>query len=247
MGGEGRRKFLQYKSRFDVFERFGQVGAPVIVKSQRANLRLSSRRALECSLIATLLMIILAFRYWPVYERPSATQLITQEIVQLEDIEQTRQEKVRPPPPRPVIPIEVPSDELLDDVTIASTEIDLAEELAPPAPDSLSDEERYFVVVEELPQIIGGMEELQKYLVYPQLALRAGLEGTVFVQAYVDERGRVQKTEVIRGLGVGLDEAAQRAVEKLKFIPGRQRGKPRKVLVSIPVKFRIISGKRRTG
>ncbi len=102
-------------------------------------------------------------------------------------------------------------------------------------------------MVEELPQIIGGMEELQKYLVYPQLALRAGLEGTVFVQAYVDERGRVQKTEVIRGLGVGLDEAAQRAVEKLKFIPGRQRGKPRKVLVSIPVKFRIISGKRRTG
>lgn len=239
MERSSRREFLRLSPRFDLFERFGQVNAQVIEKPPRTELRLSYRRVFEGSLILVLVLVIVPFRFLPFYGGQSPFQPVMQEIVKLEDIEQTRQENRPPPPLRPAIPIEVPSDEVLEDVTIASTEIDLAEEVAPPQED-FSEEEVFFLVVEEMPKIIGGMEELLKHIVYPEIALRSGIEGRVIVAAYVDERGRVVSTEVLRGLGVGLDEAAQRAVQKVKFIPGRQRGKPVKVRVAISVRFQIV-------
>ncbi len=54
-----------------------------------------------------------------------------------------------------------------------------------------------------------------------------------------DEKGIVTKTEIAKGIGAGCDEAASWAVSKAKFIPGKQRGKPVKVRVSIPIRFRI--------
>jgi len=232
-----RREFLNYSGRFDVFRRFGEVNARIVMKAPKADLRLSYKKALESSLAAALLVAIVTLRLLPVYNDESRIIPHAQEIVQLEDIEQTRQEQLPPPPPRPAIPIEVPADETLEDVTIASTELDLAQELPPPHVGW--NEEGFFVSVEEMPQIIGGMEEVLKHLVYPDLALRANVSGTVFVLVYVDEKGNVVKTEVAKGIGAGCDEAAQRAIEQVKFTPGKQRGKPLKVRVMIPMTFQI--------
>ncbi len=240
MERSSRREFLRLSPRFNVFERFGQVNAPVFAKPPEKDLRLHCPRTFECSLIAALLIVIFGFSFWPTYGEPTSYRPPVQEIVKVEDIEQTRQQNRPPPPPRPMIPIEMPADEMLEDVTIASTEIDLTQDMAPPPPrEGFGDEEKFFVAVEEMPQIIGGMEDLLKHLAYPDLALRAGVQGRVFVTAYVDREGNVVKTEVLQGVGVGLDEEAQRAVEKLKFIPGKQRGKPVRVRVVIPVTFAI--------
>jgi len=111
----------------------------------------------------------------------------------------------------------------------------------PPLPRSDDDDhdEQYFVAVEEMPQLIGGIESIMEHLHYPELARRAGVEGIVYVMAYVDKEGIVQRVEIARGIGAGLDEAAMEAVMQVRFIPGKQRGQPRRVRVTIPVRFSL--------
>jgi protein TonB len=109
----------------------------------------------------------------------------------------------------------------------------------PPQQQDDEEEEIYFEVVEDPPTIIGGMNSVRENLVYPDLAIRAGVEGTVIVLAYVNKDGVVTATEVLRGIGGGCDEAAMEAVKKVRFNPGMQRGKPVNVKVSVPVRFRL--------
>jgi len=97
----------------------------------------------------------------------------------------------------------------------------------------------YFVAVEEMPEPIGGIGAIQALIEYPEIAKRAGVEGRVFVLAFVDENGNVTAAKIIKGIGAGCDEAAIEAIKKTKFKPGKQRGTPVKVQVSIPIVFRL--------
>lgn len=97
----------------------------------------------------------------------------------------------------------------------------------------------YFVAVEEMPEPIGGIAAIQSKIVYPEIAKRAEVEGKVYVLAFVDENGDVTKAKILKGLGAGLDEAALNAIKETKFKPGKQRGKPVKVQVSIPIVFKL--------
>ncbi len=97
----------------------------------------------------------------------------------------------------------------------------------------------YFVAVEQMPKPIGGIAAIQKNVRYPEIAKRAGVEGKVYVKAFIDENGNVAATQVIKGVGVGLDEAAQNAILKTKFKPGMQRGKKVKVQVVVPILFKL--------
>lgn len=100
----------------------------------------------------------------------------------------------------------------------------------------------FFVSVEEMPSPIGGIKAIQNSIVYPELAKRAGIEGRVYVKAYIDSTGVVVKTELIRGIGGGCDEVAMDAVKKVRFTPGRQRGKPMNVQVTVPILFKLGDG-----
>ncbi|HEX3074518.1 MAG TPA: energy transducer TonB, partial [Ignavibacteriales bacterium] len=168
-----------------------------------------------------------------------------QELVNVEDIASTRQENRPPPPPKPPIPIEAPSDDVLEDIEIGNTEIDVDAVIDAPPPPPKKEEKKeeaepvFFVAVEEMPEPVGGIAEIQKKIVYPEIAKRAGVEGRVYIKAYVDESGVVSKTEVIKGIGAGCDEAAANAVKQTKFKPGKQRGKAVKVQVSVPVVFKL--------
>ena len=104
-----------------------------------------------------------------------------------------------------------------------------------------TDADGYFVAVDEMPEVIGGVKSVQKNVTYPDLARRAGIQGRVFVKTFIDEKGNVVKTEIIKGIGAGCDEAAQAAVEKAKFIPGKQRGVPVKTQVVMPILFKLNS------
>lgn len=97
----------------------------------------------------------------------------------------------------------------------------------------------YFVAVEEMPEPIGGISAIQQKIEYPEIAKRAGVEGKVYVLAFVDEDGNVTGAKIIKGIGAGCDEAALDAVRKTKFKPGKQRGTPVKVQVSIPIVFKL--------
>ncbi len=96
-----------------------------------------------------------------------------------------------------------------------------------------------FVVVEEMPKLIGGLESLMADLTYPELARRAGIEGTVFVQLIVDKDGSVYDAEVVKGAHEALDAAALEAVRKARFEPGLQRGEPVRVRYALPVRFQL--------
>jgi periplasmic protein TonB len=211
------------------------------LKNPIADLRARYNRVLKISIIVSLALTIVAFKFFPDVKGETVTMEGPQELFTVEDIQQTKQENRPPPPPKPPIPIEAPADDVLEDIEIADTEIDFDAQMeAPPPPEKKVEEEpTYFVAVEEMPAPIGGILAIQKKIVYPEIAKRAGVEGKVYVLAFVDEAGTVTKAQIIKGIGAGCDEAALDAVLKTKFTPGKQRGKPVKVQVSIPILFKL--------
>ncbi|MDH7603547.1 MAG: TonB family protein [Melioribacter sp.] len=94
--------------------------------------------------------------------------------------------------------------------------------------------------VDICPIPIGGMKTIQDNLIYPEHALMYGLEGEVILIASIDEKGDVINTEVIKGLGLGCNEAAEEAVKKTKFIPGQKDGKVVPSRVTLKVEFKIF-------
>ncbi|MBN2090946.1 TonB family protein [candidate division KSB1 bacterium] len=102
-------------------------------------------------------------------------------------------------------------------------------------------ESQIFIAYDKPPEPIGGFEAIQQNLVYPELAKKAGIEGSVYLYVLVTETGQVEDVKVVKSLGLnnGLDEAAIDAVKKTPWTPAQQRGKPVKVWISIPVRFKI--------
>lgn len=217
--------------------------APRVKQNILIRLGTTPGKLYEISLAVTLLIVIVGFKFFPFeFEKPKVV-IASRENVTVEDIEQTRQENRPPPPPKPPVPIEAPGAEALEDVPLPSSELDITQQVAPPPPPKAdvgeAGEDEYFMVVEELPELIGGYEGLMKRLVYPQVALRAGIQGRVQLIAYVNEHGDVDKVEVISGLAGGCTEAAIEAVKQSKFKPGKQRGRPVKVKVAMSIRFHI--------
>lgn len=199
---------------------------------------------LETGLVIALLLFIVAMR---VEWRDSGREMdLTdeQEVVEMEEVVQTEQEKELPPPERPQVPVEVPNDEVLDDYDInLDADMELDRELpAPPPSDSSEeeeDEEEFFKAVEHMPEPIGGIQGIHDRINYPKKALRAGIEGSVHVQFYVNRNGEVEDPKILRGLEGGCNEEALRVIKATKFTPGRQRGRPVKVLMGQVIHFRI--------
>ncbi|MCK6606581.1 MAG: energy transducer TonB [Ignavibacteriaceae bacterium] len=218
-----------------------------LIKSKDADLRGKYQRVFEISLIVALAAMIVAFKFFPDMKSKELAFEGPQELFKVEDIQQTKQENRPPPPPKPPVPVEAPSDNNIDDIALDDTEIDETEVMNEPPPPPKQEESKkvveeeptYFVAVEEMPEPIGGIGAIQSKIVYPEIAKRAGVEGRVYVLAFVDENGNVTKSQILKGIGAGCDEAAMAAVSSTKFKPGKQRGKSVKVQVSIPVLFKL--------
>lgn len=214
----------------------------------KPEIRYHYKLVLESSIITSLLILILTFRFFPNLNKGTIEYESPQDLFTIENIQQTRHETKPPPPPeKPSMITQAISDEEIEDIEFEETELDIDEEIsAPPPPPPLEDDRKlikeepvYFVAVEEMPFPIGGIEAIQKLVKYPEIARRAGIEGKVYVLAYVNEEGTVVKTEILKGIGGGCDEAAEYAVKHTKFSPGMQRGKPVKVKVMVPIRFQL--------
>ena len=76
--------------------------------------------------------------------------------------------------------------------------------------------------------------------IYPEIAKEAGIEGTVYIQFFIDEKGNVTEAYVQKGVpNTGLDESALNAVKKSKWKPARQREKKVGVWQTVPVRFEL--------
>ncbi|MFH5833035.1 TonB family protein [Halalkalibaculum sp. DA3122] len=107
-------------------------------------------------------------------------------------------------------------------------------------------EKEFFVVVEQMPELKGGLTSLQQCVNYPEEARRAGIEGRVIVQFIVNEQGNVESPQIIRGIGGGADEEAIRCVKTAQFEPGKQRGNPVRVQYSLPITFKLPASETET-
>ena len=83
------------------------------------------------------------------------------------------------------------------------------------------------------------MRAISEKIHYTEIARRAGIEGTVLIEIIINKAGIVGEAKVLKSLNPGLDEIALQAVKDTKFIPGKQRDKPVKVKMRIPIKFRL--------
>jgi periplasmic protein TonB len=87
--------------------------------------------------------------------------------------------------------------------------------------------------------IKGGLQQLYKYIEYPSLARKAGLEGTVVIKLVVTPEGKPSQLEVLKSVHHVLDDAAMAGIMKLEFEPARQRSREVPVWISIPVVFEL--------
>ncbi|MEZ4700649.1 MAG: energy transducer TonB [Rhodothermales bacterium] len=215
-------------------------------KTDKANLRGQYHLFVQVGLVAALGLLIAAFKLDFAPETSFQVVEVQQEIVQMEEIQQTKQVEKPPPPPKPPVPVEVPDDEILDDEDLdLDVSLELDEEIVnlPPPPPAAEEEEEeeaeIFMIVEDMPELIGGLGSIQSKIRYPEIAKKAGVEGRVFVQFVVGVNGEVLDPVVVRGIGAGCDEEAVRAVSQAKFKPGRQRGKAVPVKMSLPITFKL--------
>ena len=162
----------------------------------------------------------------------------------------------QPPPPPPPPPMEQPViEEIPDEVEIeekieVNFDVDVKETtvIAEVAIKEVVIEEekadQIFDVVETQPNPPGGMSGWNKYLSnnlkYPTQARRMGVEGTVIVVFVINTDGSIQDVEVLRGIGGGCDEEAVKVVTKApKWEPGKQRGKPVRTRMRLPIRFKL--------
>ena len=104
---------------------------------------------------------------------------------------------------------------------------------------SVVDDEGVYLMCEKMPELIGGMDDLQKKIRYPLQAKTLGVQGVVYVQAIINEEGKVESHKLAKKLGAGCDEEAIRVLKKSKFKPGYDKGKPVKVRFTLPIFFRL--------
>ena len=105
-------------------------------------------------------------------------------------------------------------------------------------------EEEIFQIVEEMPGPVGGDEAFYQYLAenirYPVVAMESGISGRVYVTFVVEKDGSITDVKVLRGIGGGCDEEAVRVVKAMpKWKPGKQRGRPVRVLYRVPINFTL--------
>jgi protein TonB len=91
-----------------------------------------------------------------------------------------------------------------------------------------------FVAVEKEPVIVRRVEPK-----YPEIALRAGLEGTVYVKMWVDKEGKVRKVVVLKSDAEIFNQAAIDAAMQWVYTPALMQKGPVSVWVAVPFKFRL--------
>src|SRR2546422_10961425 len=91
-------------------------------------------------------------------------------------------------------------------------------------------------IVEEKPAVLSGPT-----LQYPELLRQAQIQGRVLVQAIIDTLGRAEppSVKVLQSPNPGFDQSAKSYVAKALFRPARVHGRAVRVLIQIPIDFRL--------
>jgi protein TonB len=95
-------------------------------------------------------------------------------------------------------------------------------------------------VVEEKPEPLSGPP-----LQYPELLRQAQIQGRVMVEAIIDTTGRAEPTsiKIVQSPHPGFDQPAKSYMRQALFRPARVHGRPVRVLVRLPIDFKLRQGR----
>jgi protein TonB len=188
--------------------------------------------------LGVILSISLLFYLFPRFLGEAEKVATTfQEEIETFDIPQTEQIKIPEPPARPSVPIASEDDFFDEDITIEDTDLEDFEDWVAPSNESGPDDK--FIPYDQAPRPKIPLGDL---IVYPELAREAGIEGKIFVRAFINTKGIVTATKIVKGLpNTGLDEAALNAIKKSRWYPARQRDKKVGIWLTIPVDFSLTN------
>jgi protein TonB len=160
-----------------------------------------------------------------------------QELIEMEEILQTRQEEKKPPPPAPLPPVVVP-----DDIELEVQEIEISDQtlaVEDPGTDAELKEgdtsgEQMSARSDRGPRAVWIVEPE-----YTRAADRRDVRAEIIVQVLVSRAGRVEEASVIERylidkeqterepvdeVGYGLEDAALDAARRWRFEPAIERG-----------------------
>lgn len=102
-----------------------------------------------------------------------------------------------------------------------------------------------YTVVEDTAIPNGGLpkfyEHIAKKMLYPAEARKNGIVGKVFVEFVVQPDGSLTNIKTLKGIGMGCDEEAMRAIASYpdKWIPGKNGGVDVKQRMVLPITFKL--------
>ena len=179
-------------------------------------------------LALTIIFVMFAFIVFPNIETRAIRS--SEKIMETIEIPPDIPEQIKPPEEiaQPMVEIEIiDPDDAEDDETV--TVVDTIEETMdiftpPPPPPTVSGdgETPRFVVYEDAPVVTRRVNP-----VYPEMARRMSIQGTVILDIEVHADGRIGAVEVFRSVMSGpggLDEAAVTAVRQWQFQPAKSGG-----------------------
>jgi protein TonB len=142
------------------------------------------------------------------------------------------------------IPVPVPDAEVSPEQTIATQEELSRQTVLPQTTTSGGVKEEIKIEEEEPPADYvpyeKGPEPIKQVTPkYPDLATRAGLEGTVWVKIWVDKEGRARRAVVMKSDAEIFNQPAQEAAMQWVFTPAMMKNGPVSVWVSIPFRFKL--------
>jgi TonB family protein len=98
-----------------------------------------------------------------------------------------------------------------------------------------------FIAVDKEPTVIKKVEP-----VYPELAMKAGLEGKVWVKIWVDIDGSAKQVDILKSDSDVFNQACIDAARQFLFTPAYLKDKPVGVWVSVPFKFKLADKNRKS-
>ena len=215
---------------------FSSVVSFILKKAKLSSESLKTKYStvLRVGVLISSIFLLLGFYGLQRFENNIQIETESQIIIENIEIPETQQFDTPPPPARPSVPVESEDEDLADDLTIEETDLDNFDAWdAPPPPPS--GPQVKFIPYDDPPTPLFPIKP-----VYPDIAQEAGIEGQVLVQCFIDEKGRVKETIILKGIpNTGLNEAAEEALRKTRFRPAKQRERAVGVWITIPINFKL--------
>jgi protein TonB len=160
-------------------------------------------------------------------------------------------EEVPPPPPPPPPPVPRTDNpaavETIAENMVETDEVPEDQVLVPPGSivtpgvPNQGEGEEYLSMGSISVAPVFSERDIRRNLVYPAIAKRAGIEGQVYLELFIDSRGQVQRINILRENpeNRGFGEAAAAAFRGLSCKPAEANGRPVAVRYRYPVRFRL--------